>query len=144
MGAYGKRCSAEYESQGRIVHFKSIAERCRADVLEMCWRGGLVLDWAYEPQKFFLKRKRGETEDEWTPDFRVNWKDEGVTWEEVKGGNLKQKYRVKMQRFCVQYPNERLRLVWYGSPPKKGPRKKELDILRQGNLLYDLQFVRLK
>jgi len=62
----------------------------------------------------------------------VVWRDpqRGEKWYEVKCGRLDQKYVNKIVRFCRQYPQHKLVLVWVGSKPKANPRRKAKNLTR--------------
>lgn len=117
---------------GHTVHVKSDAEARFARQLNAAIQGGLVKECQYEPQAFAIeyKYRRNNCADTYTPDFRVVWKgEEGEVYYEVKRGALQPKYAGKIKRFCQQYPDTKLVLVWVGRPPKRGAVKARFDRL---------------
>jgi hypothetical protein len=110
---------------GSVFHGKSEAECWFALELARLEQAKAIGPWRYEPESFTLDYKyhRCECRDTYTPDFVTRWDGDSFdTYYEVKRGwgAEGQKYSAKIKRFCQQYPDVRLVLVWYGSLPKKG------------------------
>lgn len=116
------------ELSDRTITVKSDAEAIVARELDMCRQAGAVLHWQYEPQSFPIEYKYRHNQlcRTYTPDFVVNWRDEGEQYLEVKRGHLDQKYANLIVDFCQQYPHP-LVLVWVGRLPRKGKVKRYFD-----------------
>ncbi len=96
-----------------------------AHLLDMARQAHAIEQWEYEPKSFPLKYKYRSNDlmQSYTPDFRAAWTDWGEQWYEVKRGRIDQKYANKIVRFCRQYPEYTLVLVWYGPLPKARTRQ---------------------
>lgn len=75
------------------------------DVLVM---NGEILAWEYEPRKFEFPIKRGHKT--YTPDFLIHEIDGSHYWLEVKGW-MDKPSQIKIKRFGIHYPKERLVIV---------------------------------
>jgi hypothetical protein len=117
----------------RTIRVKSEAEAIFAKELDVRIKKGAVEEWQYEPKAFPIpyKYRGADCTDTYTPDFRVLWKDgdgEEVHYE-VKRGALEPKYASKIKRFCLEYPQHRLVLVWIGPLPSRGAVRRRYDKL---------------
>lgn len=123
--SYGKAdwCTVD----GREVWTQSKVERQWLAELELAIRAGKVSKWEWQPDPLRLEYKYGGTTgvELYRPDAWVDWVDEGDFYYEIKNGRIEQKAGNKIKRFCLQYPGERLVLVWKGKAPKPATMQKQ-------------------
>lgn len=89
-----------------------------------------ALQW--QPEPFPLDYKVGKQDGRYfyKPDAIVTW-DDGDEWViEIKRGRIEQISARKMKRFCQQYEDRNLVMVWFGRMPKKGPTFRRIEMLR--------------
>jgi hypothetical protein len=89
------------------------------------------LRWQPPGYRLEYKYDKQLCHDIYRPDALLVWNDTGDEWViEIKRGALHQKSASKMKRFCQQYPDKRLVLVWYERFPTRKVIKRRLDRLR--------------
>ena len=133
--SFGK--SGDVEIAGKIYHYASRAELRFLQEIEICLRGEAIQEFVWQPPAFPLTYKHGGSE--WTQGYRadamITWSDSDEWVIEVKRGYMAQKACTKVKRFCQQYPDKKLVLVWIGSlpkapkPGKKGQAYRKLEML---------------
>lgn len=126
--SYGK--SGWFEDHGNRYWYASGAE---LDFLELICRiiipSGEILEFEWQPGEFPLEYRHAGTKGcmFYRPDARIVWKEEGEFFYEIKHGRIEQSAGAKMVRFCRQYPEKKLVLVWKGREPRKGQTKRQWD-----------------
>jgi len=99
----------EAEIGDRKIYFRSRLEHRWALLLEAWKQGGAIMDWEYEPKRFWFEGiKRGTNS--YLPDFKVFLKGGGHEWHECKG-HITQKDVTKFRRMAKYHPNEKMVLV---------------------------------
>lgn len=90
---------------------KSNAEYSFALMLDRLQQAGEVVEWLYEPTKFWFEGIRAGTTS-YRPDFYVIWAgDAEHIYYEIKRGNIQQKDITKYKRLAKRYPDVVLVLV---------------------------------
>jgi hypothetical protein len=94
---------------GKTYSFRSHWEVNYAYYLEFLKQRGDIAGWLYEDQVFYFDGiRRGTTN--YTPDFKVIFKDGRHEWREVKGW-LDPKSKTKLKRMKKYFPKEIVRLI---------------------------------
>jgi len=129
------------QSYGKMGHVLINGEDCRcASEAEAKWlehispalRSGDIVEFTWQPpgSPLHYKYDKQDCTDVYRPDAIIRWKD-GDEWViEIKRGRLEQKAASKIKRFCQQYPDRKLVLVWFGRLPSKGPAHTRLNHIR--------------
>lgn len=87
---------------GVTKYYRSRWELNYAHYLEYLRSIGEVIEWQHEPRKFWFENvKQGITN--YTPDFRVVYKDEKEVWVEIKG-YIDKDAKTKERRFKKHFP----------------------------------------
>ena len=129
------------QSYGRMGSVLVNGEQCRcASQAEVKWLehissaivSGDIVKFVWQPPGFPLHYKydKHDCTDVYRPDAIIKWKDEDEWVIEIKRGRLEQKATSKIKRFCQQYPQKDLVLVWVGKLPTKGVALRRLDTIR--------------
>jgi len=121
------------EIAGRLCHYSSLAERRWLQEIEPLLISGDIIDFFWQPPPYPITYKYCGIlhQDSYRPDASIRFADdEKQTIIEIKRGFMAQKATSKIKRFCQQYPEYQVVLVWFGSFPKKGVAKARLDKLR--------------
>ena len=91
------------------VWFRSGWERNYARFLQLQKSRGLIVDWQYEPHRFYFEGYKRNPHS-YLPDFKV-WKTKcEYEWHEVKGYQ-KKIGMTALKRMALHYPNERIVLI---------------------------------
>lgn len=94
---------------GKEYSYRSHWEVNYAHYLEFLKQRGDIAGWLYEDQVFYFDGiRRGTTN--YTPDFKVIFKDGRHEWREVKGW-LDPKSKTKLKRMKKYFPKEIVRLI---------------------------------
>lgn len=109
---------------GKRHYWKSNYEYRWAQYLEILKVAGEIIDWEYEPTRFYFAEIKSGTKI-YKPDFKVYLR--GTLnyhiWHECKG-HLHQKNLTQFHRMQIYYPNQRIILVMQNIP--KSATKKNL------------------
>lgn len=115
--------------QGEDCYCASQAERRWLERIDPILSAGQIAKLHWQPGGFKLAYKYGghDCADVYRPDAIITWPS-GDEWViEIKRQALHAKAASKMTRFCQQYPEKKLVLVWFGSMPKRGVARRRLD-----------------
>jgi len=115
---------------GRLLPYSSDAERdFISNVVAPMMQSGEITYFVWQPREMPLFDKKGRLVDPYRPDAFIRW-DNGEEWYiEVKRGRIEQISAHKMKLFCLEYPNKKLVLAWFGRIPTRGPTKRRLDTI---------------
>lgn len=102
---------------GKQYYFRSKFEHRWAQYLELLKKNDEIIDWEYEPDKFYF---REESRGPWVyiPDFKITDFDGSTYYQETKGyhdGTTNSKF----QRMAKYYPDVVMELVLQRIPKKK-------------------------
>ncbi len=109
------------------MYLKSRWEYLYCHYLELLKTTRQIIEWEYEPQKFWFSGIKSGTTN-YTPDFRIIHKDNSEEWVEVKGF-MDDKSQTKINRMAKYHPNIRLRVV--GKDFFKKNKKILLPLIKQ-------------
>lgn len=99
------------KAEPRRIPYDSKEEAEWGDILERRRVQGLILEWAFEPERFRLG------DGSWyTPDFRVIMPDLSIVFHEIKGGRIREAGRV---RFLVCASLHPYRFILVQKLPKR-------------------------
>lgn len=121
---------------GRQCWTQSAAERDWLSELEKCITAGLIDEWEWQPKDVAIPYRyaKGMRERTYRPDARVVWNERsgqpGEFWYEIKHGRIEQKGGTNIRRFCEAYPDRKMVIVWKGPAPKRGPTKRQWDLIQ--------------
>ena len=140
MQSYGR--SGDIVIDDRMYHYASEAEKMWLQMIAPGLQTGSVVSLDWQPKSFPLTYKydKQDCKDTYRPDAIVVWPDGEEHVIEIKRGFLGEKSASKMRRFCTQYPDKDLVLVWFGSMPRKGVAKRRIDRLRP--LLHHINVIK--
>ena len=141
MMGFEKQRHRSAQSYGRMGCVLINGEECRcASQAEVKWLehispaivSGDIVEFTWQPLGFPLKYKydKQECKDVYRPDAIIKWKDGDEQVIEIKRGRIEQSAGSKIKRFCQQYPDKNLVLVWVGRLPTKGVALRRLDTIR--------------
>ena len=130
--SYGK--SGYYLFNGDRLWFSSGAEEKWLALIEPLVICGAITDFQWQPGPYVLDYKYRKTDGKYsyTPDARIVWKDTGEEWWiEIKYGQIEQIAKTKIKRFCQQYPEKPLVVVWFGRLPSHGVRRRRFEAVQK-------------
>lgn len=114
---------------GQTYHFRSKFECRWAKYLQFLKERGAILDWQYEPHRFYFHNPKTAPVS-YLPDFLVlETYHKTVVWQECKG-LLEPRDATKFQRMAEQYPKDEIELVMQRIP-KKGNAANRLDRIQR-------------
>jgi len=108
-----------YEIDGKRMYLKSNWEKRYALYLDFMKKHKHIVDWEYEPDKFWFDGIKSGTTN-YTPDFKVLFPSGNYEYFEVKGF-MDKKSLTKIKRMAKYHPNIKLRVIdkaWFTSNGK--------------------------
>ena len=129
--SYGN--AGTYNINGTDYYCSSDAERMWLELVTPGLASGEVKKLVWQPKPGYAiayKYDKQDCADVYRPDALFRWLLEEEWVIEIKRGRIEQKSVSKIKRFCMQYPEKKVVVVWYGRFPKKGVAKRRLDRLR--------------
>lgn len=91
--------------------YRSKWEANYARYLQVLKTKGLILDWQFEPDKFYFNNAKGkQAVKAYVPDFKVFYKEGTFEYHEVKG-YMDSKAKTKLKRFAEHNPTLNIKII---------------------------------
>jgi len=119
---------------GKNCNFRSWLELLYGCYLEFLKRAGCILDWDFEPLKFYFEGEKTAPV-QYTPDFRIRKLNGEIVFHETKGYHDGET-NSKLRRLKKHYPSVKIELWLDGFAAKTAGRRRTAEkyCLRVGNV----------